>query len=79
MTMSRGLRAALTVFTVLLLVGIYIPLVLVVVNSFNIDNTFGWPPPGFTLHWWQLAAHSQGARDALLTSLKVAASRRSRR
>ncbi len=43
------------------------------VNSFNTDRTFGWPPPGFTLHWWQLAWHSQGARDALLDqSVKVA-------
>jgi len=73
MTMSRGLRAALTAFTVLVLVGIYVPLLLVLVNSFNIDNTFGWPPPGLTLHWWQLALQSVGAREALLTSPKVAA------
>ena len=73
MAMSRGLRVFLTVFTVLVLVGIYVPLMLVVLNSFNIDNTFGWPPPGLTLHWWQLAAQSAGARAALVTSLKVAA------
>jgi putative spermidine/putrescine transport system permease protein len=71
-TMSRGLRAALRTFTGLVLVIIYVPLVLVVLNSFNTDNTFGWPPSGLTLHWWQLAAHSEGARAALWTSVRVA-------
>jgi putative spermidine/putrescine transport system permease protein len=71
--MSRGLRTALTAFTVVVLVVIYVPLLLVVVNSFNIDNTFGWPPPGLTTKWWGLAFHSAGARAALITSVKVAA------
>ena len=71
-TMARGLRTSLTAFTGVVLVVIYIPLALVVLNSFNSDNTFGWPPPSYTLHWWQLAWESQGARDALLTSVKVA-------
>ncbi len=35
-------------------------------NSFNTDRTFGWPPPGYTTQWWELAWQSQGARDALL-------------
>jgi putative spermidine/putrescine transport system permease protein len=72
MVISRGLRRALAVFTAVVLVIIYIPLALVLLNSFNTDNTFGWPPPGFTLHWWQVAWDSQGARDALWTSVKVA-------
>lgn len=71
-TISRGLRGALTGFTLVVLVVIYVPLALVLLNSFNTDNTFGWPPPGYTLHWWQLAWHSQGARSALWTSIKVA-------
>ncbi|WP_395658286.1 ABC transporter permease [Nocardioides sp.] len=71
-TMARGLRTSLTAFTVVVLVVIYVPLALVVLNSFNSDNTFGWPPPSYTLHWWDLAWQSKGARDALLTSVKVA-------
>ena len=54
-TISRGLRRSLTVFTFAVLVFIYVPLALVLVNSFNTDNTFGWPPPGYTLEWWRLA------------------------
>jgi len=55
------------------LLVIYVPLMLVFVNSFNSDRSFRWPPPGFTTKWWRLAYHSEGARDALLTSVQVAA------
>jgi putative spermidine/putrescine transport system permease protein len=72
MTMSRGLRVSLLVFTGIVLVVIYVPLLLVLLNSFNTDNTFGWPPPGLTLHWWKVALESEGARSALWTSVRVA-------
>jgi putative spermidine/putrescine transport system permease protein len=32
-----------------------------------------WPPPGFTLEWWQRAGQSTGLLDALVTSLLIAA------
>jgi putative spermidine/putrescine transport system permease protein len=54
------------------LLFVYAPLLLVVVNSFNKSQTFAWPPTGLTLDWWHRAANSQGARDALLTSVEVA-------
>ncbi|KQW53498.1 spermidine/putrescine ABC transporter permease [Nocardioides sp. Root1257] len=70
--LSHGLRRSLTAVTAVVLVIVYIPLALVLLNSFNTDNTFGWPPPGLTLHWWHVAWESQGARDALWTSVRVA-------
>jgi putative spermidine/putrescine transport system permease protein len=48
-----------------------VPLLLVMVNSFNVDRTFTWPPRGLTLHWWKVAAQSTGARHALLVSVEV--------
>ena len=69
---SKGLRALLRVSTAIALVFVYVPLALVVVNSFSVDRTFAWPPSGYTLHWWKVAAQSQGARDALLVSVEVA-------
>ena len=72
MKITRGVRTALAIFTALVLVVIYAPLLLVAVNSFNADRTFGWPPKQLTLQWWRLAAESEGARAALLTSLEVA-------
>ena len=72
MILPAGLRVALRVFTGLLLVVIYTPLAVVIINSFNADRTFSWPPQELTLHWWKVAAESTGARSALLTSLEVA-------
>jgi putative spermidine/putrescine transport system permease protein len=66
------MRVVLLAFTLLALVVIYVPLLLVVVNSFNADKTFGWPPSGFTTEWWQAAWHSAGARSALGVSVLVA-------
>jgi len=57
--------------TVLILGVIYVPLALVVVNSFNVNKTFAWPPRDLTLEWWKRAAESQGALDALWVSVRV--------
>ena len=73
MKLPRGLRATLLGFTLVVLSVIYTPLVLVVINSFNADRSFGWPPKSLTLKWWELASHSDGTRHALWTSVQVAA------
>jgi putative spermidine/putrescine transport system permease protein len=69
--LSRRARVLLTVATVLGLAVIYVPLLVVVLNSFNRSRTFGFPPSGLTLEWWRRAAGSPGARTALWTSVKV--------
>jgi putative spermidine/putrescine transport system permease protein len=53
------------------LVFIYVPLVLIVVYAFSEARTFAWPPPGFTLEWFDRALENTGARDALWYSLKT--------
>jgi putative spermidine/putrescine transport system permease protein len=72
MTLSRGLRATLLAVTTVALVLVYAPLALVVLNSFNTNKSFAWPPVGLTLRWWKAAAGSEGARSALLVSVEVA-------
>lgn len=72
MIISGGLRIWLRLMAVLVLVVIYVPLLLVLLNSFNTSTTFAWPPTGLTLEWWRTAAHSEGARQALWVSVKVA-------
>jgi putative spermidine/putrescine transport system permease protein len=72
MTLSRGLRTALLVVTVLGLVLVYTPLALVVLNSFNVNKSFAWPPQDLTLQWWRAAVQSQGALSALRVSVEVA-------
>jgi putative spermidine/putrescine transport system permease protein len=53
---------------------IYLPLVLVVINSFNKNTSFAWPPTGFTTSWWGKAAVNEGVRDAITRSAVVALS-----
>lgn len=65
-TLSRRVLAAVMALGLLV---IYVPLAVVLVNSFNSSRTFSWPPTSFTTHWWSLAAASEGARSALRTSV----------
>lgn len=63
--------------TLLLIMGfgftfIYLPLALVVINSFNTNKSFAWPPTGFTTEWWSKAAVNEGIRDAVIRSLLTA-------
>lgn len=51
---------------------IYVPLILVVINSFNTSTSFAWPPTGFTTSWWSKAAVNEGVRDAIARSALVA-------
>ena len=69
MKLPVPLRVTLTVCMVVGLAFLYIPLLLIVLNSFNSSRTFGFPPTGFTLEWWQKAAASSGALSALGTSV----------
>jgi len=71
MILSRPVRLALLLATVLGLAVIYVPLLVVLLNSFNADRTFGWPPSGLTLEWWSRASRNQGAVDAVWTSVKA--------
>ncbi len=50
---------------------IYFPLLVVLLNSFNADTTFGWPPTRLTLEWWSRAASNEGALNALWTSVEA--------
>jgi putative spermidine/putrescine transport system permease protein len=50
---------------------IYFPLLVVLLNSFNADTTFGWPPSSFTLEWWSRASSNEGALHALWTSVEA--------
>jgi putative spermidine/putrescine transport system permease protein len=70
-TLSRGTRIALRVAMIVGLAIIYVPLFVVLINSFNADKTFGWPPTHFTGEWWSRAWQNGGVRSALWTSVKA--------
>jgi putative spermidine/putrescine transport system permease protein len=69
---TARLKTFLGAATAIVLVVIYAPLALVVLNSFNTSKSFAWPPTGYTLEWWSRAWHSTGMRHALLVSVEVA-------
>jgi putative spermidine/putrescine transport system permease protein len=70
-TLSRGARWLLRAAMAIGLAVIYVPLSIVLVNSFNADRTFAWPPPSWTTQWWAAAWQNEGARQALWTSVKA--------
>jgi putative spermidine/putrescine transport system permease protein len=72
MRISRPARITLGIVTGLVLAIIYVPLGIVLINSFSTSQTLTWPPPGFTLEWWQRAFTNQGALSAVGTSVVVA-------
>ena len=50
---------------------IYVPLLVVLANSFNADRAFGWPPTRLTGQWWAVTWDNEGVRTALWTSVKA--------
>ncbi len=72
MRISRSARIVLGVIASFIMTLIYTPLAIVFINSFNKSMNMDWPPPGFTLGWWQKAFGSNGLVAALGTSVLVA-------
>jgi len=72
MRLSTPARVILGAVTALVLAVVYLPLLVVLANSFSTSRNLAWPPPGLTLEWWGRAFRSQGALDALLTSVQIA-------
>jgi putative spermidine/putrescine transport system permease protein len=73
MRLSRPTRNLLRAAVVIALAFIYIPLIVIAIYAFNGGNTLAWPPDSLTTHWFGDALGNSGARDALVTSLKVGA------
>ncbi|UWF78329.1 MULTISPECIES: ABC transporter permease [Microbacterium] len=70
---SRTAKVMLGVVVALILAFLYVPLLLVVLNSFNAARIASWPVADFSLEWWGRAFTSRPVRDALVNSLLVAA------
>jgi len=70
--MSRTAKFGLIVIVGFVLAFLYIPLFVVVVNSFNEAQLSSWPVQNFSLYWWEFAATYEPIRLALLNSVIVA-------
>jgi ABC-type spermidine/putrescine transport system permease subunit II len=70
-TLRRRLPSLTAGFTALVFVFLYLPIAIVVLNSFNADEALiGWG--GFTTRWYSQAFHDSRVRDDFVTSLEVA-------
>jgi putative spermidine/putrescine transport system permease protein len=68
---TRAARLGLSVWTVLVVLFLWLPLVLIGVYAFNRSNIQSWPIPGWTTHWFSVAWHDSDVRSALWLSAKV--------
>jgi putative spermidine/putrescine transport system permease protein len=73
MRLSRGTRAVLRTCVGITLAFIYLPLLIVLLYSFNGSGDLTWPPSDFTTHWYGQAVQNSGAQHAFLTSIEVGA------
>lgn len=72
MQLSPSARWSLRGFSWLVIGVLYLPLVIVLVLSFNSANSFAWPPKNLTTKWWRGIADVQSARESLLSSARIA-------
>ena len=68
----RGTRIALVVWTVLVILFLWVPLALIMVYAFNASNVQSWPITEFSTKWFGVAWHTQEIRDAIWLSVRVA-------
>src|SRR3954452_21287533 len=71
MRLSRRAQMLLRGAVAIGLAFIYIPLIVIVLYSFNSSKILEWPPPGWTTHWFSQAFKDEVAREAFFTSLKA--------
>mgnify|MGYP006273970943 FL=1 len=65
MTISRRARYLLASLLGIGLAFIYVPMAIVILNSFNASKTFSWPPSEITTKWWSAALSNTGVRSAI--------------
>jgi len=70
--MSKTAKVALLAIVGFILAFMYIPLFVVILNSFNEAQLSSWPIENFSLYWWEFAASYEPIRSALLNSVIVA-------
>ena len=70
--LSATTKAILFAIVGFILLFMYTPLFVLILNSFNESQISGWPIESFSTKWWEFAKDYQPIRSALLNSLLVA-------
>ena len=50
--LGRGTKITISVIAAIVVISTYVPLVVIVLNSFNANRVAGWPVANFSLEWW---------------------------
>jgi putative spermidine/putrescine transport system permease protein len=69
---TLGTRIALTVWTVLVILFLWIPLVIIGLYAFNESNIQSWPITEWSTHWFRVTWENEDVRDAVWLSVRVA-------
>ncbi|MDX6223823.1 MAG: putative spermidine/putrescine transport system permease protein, partial [Frankiales bacterium] len=72
MSEGRLTRIGLAVWTVLIVLFLFLPIAIIVTYAFNPSNVQGWPISGLSTKWFSQTWHNQEMRDALWLSVKAA-------
>ena len=73
MRIAKRTEVALRAITYAVLALLYTPLALIILLSFNAGNSLTWPPQAWSLHWWGTILDVASARQALVSSVRLAA------
>ena len=69
---SRTTGALLRIWSLLVVLFLYVPLAVIVLYAFNRSNVQTWPIKHFSTRWFSVAWNDQEVRDAFTLSFKVA-------
>jgi putative spermidine/putrescine transport system permease protein len=70
--LPKGAKFILLLIVAFILLFMYIPLFVLILNSFNQSQISSWPIQSYSLNWWVFAMDYQPIRTALLNSILVA-------
>jgi putative spermidine/putrescine transport system permease protein len=68
---SRWGRIAFAVWTVLILLFLFVPIAIIVVYAFNPSNVQSWPLSGLSTRWFSSAWHNEEMRHAFWLSIRA--------
>ena len=68
---GKWTRLALQIWTVLILLFLFVPIVLILVYAFNTSNIQSWPIAGLTLKWFSSTWNDPEVRTSLELSLRA--------
>ena len=68
---SRWSRAAFAVWTALIILFLFFPIVIILLYAFNASNVQSWPLPGLSTKWFSSTWHNAEVRQALWLSVRA--------